>query len=86
MIKPIGNTEKCCRETSDNRSAGSNSQVETYDFSAHADRDGILELLSAYEDVTALVNHGNRCEVFAEELRKEGFAAAAPDLGETVAP
>jgi putative mRNA 3-end processing factor len=31
-----------------------------------------------------LVNHGDRCVAFAEELRGEGFTASAPDLGETV--
>ena len=61
------------------------SQVEAYDFSAHADRDGLLELLSAYEDATVLLNHGDRCEAFAEELRADGFAATAPVLDAKVA-
>ncbi len=59
-------------------------QVEWYDFSAHADRDGLLDLLSSYRDSRVLVNHGDRCEAFADELRADGFDAAAPDLGDAV--
>jgi putative mRNA 3-end processing factor len=57
-------------------------QVEQYDFSAHADRDGLREFLDAYGDTEILVNHGDRCEAFAEELRTDGFDASAPALGE----
>lgn len=56
-------------------------QVESYDFSAHADRDGLLSFLDAYRDATVLVNHGDRCEAFAEELRADGYDADAPELG-----
>ncbi|QIB76581.1 MBL fold metallo-hydrolase [Halogeometricum borinquense] len=59
-------------------------QVEWYDFSAHADRDGLLELLSAYREVPILVNHGDRCDAFADELNDDGFDASAPKLGEKV--
>ena len=59
-------------------------QVEYYDFSAHADRDGLLDFLDDYRDATILVNHGDRCSAFAEELSAEGFDARAPDRGETV--
>ena len=59
-------------------------QAEQYDFSAHADRDGILAFLDAYRDTPVLLNHGDRCPAFAEELRGEGFEASAPQLGETV--
>ena len=58
-------------------------QVETYDFSAHADRDGLFEFLDDYRDAEILVNHGDRCEAFAAELRADGFDASAPELGET---
>lgn len=57
-------------------------QVEAYDFSAHADRNGLFEFLSSYEDTPVLVNHGDRCEEFAAELREEGYEASAPALGE----
>jgi putative mRNA 3-end processing factor len=59
-------------------------QVEAYDFSAHADREGLLEFLKEYRDARILVNHGDECQQFAEEIRGEGFEASAPDLGETV--
>jgi len=60
-------------------------QVEQYDFSAHAGQSGLRSFLDDYADATVLVNHGDRCAAFAEELRGEGVDAAAPSLGETVA-
>jgi putative mRNA 3-end processing factor len=59
-------------------------QTESYDFSAHADREGLLAFLDSYRDAEILVNHGDTCEQFAEELQGEGFASSAPELGETV--
>ncbi len=59
-------------------------RVESYDFSAHADRDGLLSLLDSYRDAQVLVNHGDRCEQFAEELRADGYEASAPELGDVV--
>ncbi|QLG28005.1 MBL fold metallo-hydrolase [Halorarum halophilum] len=59
-------------------------RVEQYDFSAHADRNGLFGFLDAYRDATVLVNHGDRCEAFAEELREEGYEARAPELGAVV--
>ena len=58
-------------------------QVESYDFSAHADRAGLLDFLDAYRDSTVLVGHGDRCADFADELRADGVDARAPDLGDT---
>ena len=58
-------------------------QVEQYDFSAHADHGGLRRFLDAYDDAEILVNHGDRCGAFAEELRADGFDATAPALGET---
>jgi putative mRNA 3-end processing factor len=58
-------------------------QVEQYDFSAHADRDGLLDFLDAYRDATVFVNHGDECDRFAAALQEEGVAATAPTLGET---
>jgi putative mRNA 3-end processing factor len=60
-------------------------QVESHDFSAHADRDGLLAFLEDYRGSRVLVNHGDRCPAFAAELREDGFDASAPELGETVA-
>ena len=59
-------------------------QVEQYDFSAHADRDGVLSFLADYRESRVLVNHGDRCPAFAAELREDGFDARAPELGEAV--
>jgi len=59
-------------------------RVEQYDFSAHADRDGILRFLDDYRDSRVLVNHGDQCPAFAAELREDGFDARAPDLGRVV--
>ncbi|MFC7097285.1 MBL fold metallo-hydrolase [Halobaculum marinum] len=58
--------------------------VELFDFSAHADRDGLRAFLDSYRDATVLVNHGDRCPAFAEELRADGYDASAPELGERV--
>jgi len=59
-------------------------QVEQYDFSAHADGDGLGTFLDAYRDAEILVTHGDRCEAFASDLRADGHAARAPALDETV--
>lgn len=58
-------------------------QVESYDFSAHADRGGLRSFLDDYRSAEILVNHGDRCNEFAAELRQKGYDAMAPDLGET---
>jgi putative mRNA 3-end processing factor len=31
-----------------------------------------------------IVQHGDRCEEFAAELREDGYDAVAPELGESV--
>jgi len=59
-------------------------QLERYDFSAHADRDGLRALLDAYAETPVLINHGDSCAWFAERLSGDGFDATAPELGETV--
>ena len=59
-------------------------QVESYDFSAHADSTGLRSFLAAYEDTPILVDHGDSCEWFAGELEAAGHDARAPELGETV--
>ena len=59
-------------------------QVESYDFSAHADGAGLRSFLADYRDATVLVNHGDQCVTFAEELRADGYDATAPELGEVV--
>lgn len=59
-------------------------RVESYDFSAHGDRNGLLEFLSGYEQARILVTHGDRCGWFADQLQAEGFEAVAPELGDRV--
>ncbi len=68
--------------TIDGRRMPVSAQVEQYDFSAHADREGLLSFLSSYHDTPILVNHGDRCEAFATELQEKGFEATAPEQGE----
>ncbi len=58
--------------------------VEWFDFSAHADRDGLRSLLDDYRDARVLVNHGDRCTDFAAALADDGFAASAPAVGDEV--
>ena len=59
-------------------------QLERYDFSAHADRDGLRAFLDAYSDTSILVTHGDSCAWFAERLRAAGFDASAPSIGDSV--
>ena len=58
--------------------------VEAFDFSAHADREGLRSFLSSYGDARVLINHGDRCVDFAADLRADGFDASAPALGERI--
>ncbi len=69
----------------DGRRMPVSAQVEQYDFSAHADRDGLLGFLDSYRDATVLVNHGDRCGAFADELAADGFDASAPEVGDAYA-
>ncbi|MDZ7702446.1 MAG: MBL fold metallo-hydrolase [Halobacteriales archaeon] len=59
-------------------------QVEQYDFSAHADREGLRSFLEAYRDDEVLVVHGDATGAFADALGADGYDARAPGVGETV--
>lgn len=59
-------------------------QVEQYDFSAHADQDGLHSFLESYRDTAVVVNHGDRCDEYAEDLVSKGYRASAPSVGDTV--
>ena len=59
-------------------------QVELHEFSAHADRQGLLDFLDSYRDTPVLTVHGDRTAAFAEELRGDGYDARAPTLGESL--
>ncbi|ELZ03887.1 MBL fold metallo-hydrolase [Natrialba asiatica] len=66
----------------DGRRMPVSARVQQFDFSAHADRTGLLEFIESYRDETILVNHGDRCGDFAAELRADGFDASAPERGD----
>ncbi|GGL29160.1 MBL fold metallo-hydrolase [Halarchaeum grantii] len=55
---------------------------EAFDFSAHADRDGLRAFLEDYRDARVLTVHGDATDRFAAELREAGFDASAPTNGE----
>lgn len=54
------------------------------DFSAHAGRRELFDLAKRLEPEKVLCMHGDHCELFAEELKLEGYDASAPKLGETI--
>jgi len=54
------------------------------DFSAHAGRKELFELVEKVKPGKVFCMHGDTCPEFAEELKVEGFDAYAPSLGETV--
>ena len=66
----------------DSRVVPVSAQVEQYDFSAHADRDGLRSFLADYRDARVLVVHGDGCEGFAERLQADGYDASAPAVGD----
>ena len=68
----------------DGRVLSVSARVERFDFSAHADDDGLRRFLDDYRDAAVLVTHGDRCEAFADDLRDDGYTASAPIVGETV--
>lgn len=59
-------------------------RVESYDFSAHADHDGLLAFLDSYQESKIFVDHGDACERFAAELRDDGHDATAPELNDHI--
>lgn len=58
--------------------------VEYFDFSSHAGRDELIQYASTINPVKVIVNHGDRCQPFAKELREQGFDAEAPENGGTI--
>jgi len=59
-------------------------QVGQYDFSAHADREGLWSFLDDYRGSQLLVVHGDDTAGFAAELRADGHEASAPAVGDQV--
>ena len=70
--------------TIDGRRMPVSARVESYDFSAHADARGLRSLLDSYRDANVLVGHGDDATGFAAALRKDGFDANAPEVGDVV--
>ena len=68
----------------DGRVVPVSAQVEQYDFSAHADREGLRAFLEDYRDARLLVVHGDDTAGFADRLRADGYDAGAPAVGDRV--
>ena len=68
----------------DGRTLPVSARLEQYDFSAHADREGLRSFLDAYRDSPVLAGHGDDTEGFAARLRADGFDASAPAVGDRV--
>jgi putative mRNA 3-end processing factor len=58
--------------------------VEYMDFSAHAGRGDLLELIDRSGAERIFCVHGDHTEQFAEELRGMGYDAHAPRIGEKI--
>ncbi len=58
--------------------------VEYMDFSAHAGRSDILELIKRSGPKKIFCVHGDHTELFAEELRGMGYDAQAPKMGDKI--
>ena len=56
--------------------------VEYMDFSAHAGRGDLLELIKRASPERIFCVHGDHTEQFAEELKGMGFDASAPKIGD----
>lgn len=70
------------------REAKAEAQVRQFEFSGHADRDALFEMVGRIKGnpkVLTVHGDGNSCTKFAEEIhQKFGFDARAPEIGETV--
>jgi putative mRNA 3-end processing factor len=56
--------------------------VEQMDFSAHCDRNSLLEFFERTNPGKIVLVHGDRTPEFAQELKKMGFDATAPANGD----
>jgi putative mRNA 3-end processing factor len=54
------------------------------DFSAHAGRTELFDLVEKLSPKKVFCIHGDACQKFADDLAVEGYDATAPKLGETV--
>lgn len=58
--------------------------IHVMDFSAHAGRDGLLNLVKKTNPEKVIVVHGDGTPEFAEELKGMGFDAQAPKNGDRI--
>lgn len=58
-------------------------QVEQYDFSAHADREGVLAFLESYRDSKVLVNHATAVTRSPRNCAPTASSASAGTRGPT---
>ncbi len=56
--------------------------IKYLDFSAHSSRSELLELIENMSPRKIIVMHGDNCEEFAAELKKNGYDAIAPKNGD----
>ncbi|MBU1120420.1 MAG: MBL fold metallo-hydrolase [archaeon] len=63
-----------------------NTEVELYEFSAHAEQNELLELIQKLEPEKVFLVHGDEevIEVFAKEVKALGFEAVKPRNGEEI--
>ena len=59
-------------------------KVNSFDFSAHADRTDLFKFVNEVKAGKVICMHGDNCQRFAQELRSRGFDAEAPKNGETI--
>lgn len=58
--------------------------LQQIELSAHADRNGLLEIIKRTRPETVLCVHGDQCEKFAKNIEELGIEAFAPKNGETI--
>ncbi|MEM4272162.1 MAG: MBL fold metallo-hydrolase RNA specificity domain-containing protein [Candidatus Bilamarchaeaceae archaeon] len=58
--------------------------VSYFDFSAHAGRSDLLKFVKETNPGKIILNHGDRTEEFASELKAMGFNAVAPRNGDSI--
>ena len=59
-------------------------EVEKYDFSAHADRKGLLELIKSINPKKVVCVHGEKTKEFADELQSIGYEAYSLSSSESL--
>ncbi|MFW5965826.1 MAG: MBL fold metallo-hydrolase [Halodesulfurarchaeum sp.] len=68
----------------DGRRMRISARIEQFDFSAHADREGLDRFLNEYAREKVVVVHGERTDQYATELRSTGIDAVAVKNGDRI--